>query len=302
MPSRRSTPKVPALGSAGFGVSGVKVAPLQAPAGLPQVTTDKGAGNKYLQLANLQAPKPPPTTVGGIKQAAAAQGPPSTVQTVKNASKEGLKNLVKPQPPTQTTPAPAVAANTAAQQALALQQQLQAQTQQLQAQAMFMSQLNQQAGAQAAAAQPGHQQADATAHAVGYTPSGHAQADAVGWAQTQLGVPYVFGAENPAGKAGGPGAAFDCSGLTEWVASKFGVSLPHSAAQQYDMLPHVGGKGLVPGDLVFYSYHGSGVDHVAIYIGGGQQIAAPSAGRDVLIQSVDWDNFVGGGRWLPRKG
>jgi hypothetical protein len=43
-----------------------------------------------------------------------------------------------------------------------------------------------------------------------------------------------------------------------------------------------------PGDLVFFDHSSSraGVDHVGIYIGGGQMIAAPQEGESVKVQSV----------------
>jgi cell wall-associated NlpC family hydrolase len=71
-------------------------------------------------------------------------------------------------------------------------------------------------------------------------------AAAVRLAETQLGVPYVFGAESP-------GSAFDCSGLTQWVFGSLGVSIPRTAAEQWAALPHLGaGVPWQPGDLVFF--------------------------------------------------
>ena len=48
---------------------------------------------------------------------------------------------------------------------------------------------------------------------------------------------------------------FDCSGLTSYVYSKFGVSLPHNAAAQFNTAygASVGSMdNLKPGDLVFF--------------------------------------------------
>lgn len=47
--------------------------------------------------------------------------------------------------------------------------------------------------------------------------------------RAMFGAPYVFGAENPPGDAGGPGAAFDCSGLVDWAHNTVGVDLPHGS-------------------------------------------------------------------------
>ena len=61
-------------------------------------------------------------------------------------------------------------------------------------------------------------------------PTGAAQR-AVQFALAQVGKPYVFG-------AAGPGA-YDCSGLTMMAWKAGGVSLPHSAADQYNYGHHV---------------------------------------------------------------
>jgi cell wall-associated NlpC family hydrolase len=128
------------------------------------------------------------------------------------------------------------------------------------------------------------------------------QEKALSAATAVIGAPYnSIGDFNPPGAAGGPGTAFDCSGLTKWVASKVGVDLPHSAAQQYAMLPHVSGQNLQPGDLVFFSYGRLGpgaVDHVGIYKGNGQMIVSNSPGGAVQVQDVNWSAFVGGGRYI----
>jgi cell wall-associated NlpC family hydrolase len=111
-------------------------------------------------------------------------------------------------------------------------------------------------------------------------------------ARSVIGVPYVFGAADPA-------IGFDCSGLTMWAWAHAGVSLPHSSTLQYASLPHVDRTALQPGDLIFSSYGrlGSGViDHVALYVGGGQTIAATSPSSPVAYGGIDWDAYVGAAR------
>jgi cell wall-associated NlpC family hydrolase len=107
-----------------------------------------------------------------------------------------------------------------------------------------------------------------------------------------LGSPYVFGAADPA-------VGFDCSGLTMWAWAHAGVSLPHSSTLQYTSLPHVDRSDLQPGDLIFSSYGrlGSGVvDHVGLYVGGGQMIAASNPSTGVAYRPIDRDAYVGAAR------
>jgi cell wall-associated NlpC family hydrolase len=111
-------------------------------------------------------------------------------------------------------------------------------------------------------------------------------------ARSVVGSPYVFGAADPS-------VGFDCSGLTMWAWAHAGVWLPHSSTAQYSALPHIDRSQLQPGDLVFSSYGrlGSGViDHVALYIGGGQTIAASNPSTGVAYRSIDWNAYVGAGR------
>ncbi|MBV9487012.1 MAG: C40 family peptidase [Frankiaceae bacterium] len=120
-------------------------------------------------------------------------------------------------------------------------------------------------------------------HPPAYTGAAAGQAAvAVKFAYAQLGKPYVWGGAGP--------NSFDCSGLTMRAWGAAGVSLPHSAAGQQGMLHSVSLSAMQPGDLVFY---GSPAYHVAIYIGGGRQIAAPHTGTVVQIQSVSGATSAG---------
>jgi cell wall-associated NlpC family hydrolase len=111
-------------------------------------------------------------------------------------------------------------------------------------------------------------------------------------AESQEGVPYVWGGESPKGSAS-PG--FDCSGLTAWSWGQVGVSLPHySGAQMADSTP-VPISDLQPGDLLFYGPGGS--EHVAMYAGPGEMIEAPFTGAVVWVTALRLGNgFVGAGR------
>ncbi|KAB1915089.1 C40 family peptidase [Micromonospora sp. AMSO31t] len=107
---------------------------------------------------------------------------------------------------------------------------------------------------------------------------------AVRYAYGAIGKPYGYGDEGP--------GSYDCSGLTlaSWRAA--GKSLPHNAAMQWNATSRISRGSLQPGDLVFYS----GLGHVALYVGGGQIIDAPSAGRNVNKRDMDIMSIAGYGR------
>jgi cell wall-associated NlpC family hydrolase len=104
--------------------------------------------------------------------------------------------------------------------------------------------------------------------------SGRAGA-AVSYAYGALGKPYVWAADGPDG--------YDCSGLTLAAWRAAGVSLPHNAAMQWDATTHISRSQIAPGDLVFYESLG----HVAIYVGSGKVIHAPTFGDVVKVSSID---------------
>ena len=119
-------------------------------------------------------------------------------------------------------------------------------------------------------------------------PAGPPGVRAVYWAETQLGVAYQWGAEDP-------GVGFDCSGLTSWAWRMAGASLAHYSGSQYQAATPVAPADLEPGDLLFYGPGGS--EHVAMYIGGGDMIEAPRTGETVWVTPVrTGDGFAGAGR------
>jgi cell wall-associated NlpC family hydrolase len=118
-------------------------------------------------------------------------------------------------------------------------------------------------------------------------PASGGAATAVAAAESQIGVPYVWGGESP-------GRGFDCSGLTQWAWRQAGVDLPRTAAAQYDAIPHIPLSDLQPGDLLFWGF--GGISHVGMYVGGGDIINAPDTGEVVRVQAI-WNNgLVGAGR------
>ncbi|GAB3418963.1 C40 family peptidase [Flindersiella endophytica] len=108
---------------------------------------------------------------------------------------------------------------------------------------------------------------------------------ALAFAKKQVGEPYVFGADGM--------STWDCSGLTMMAWDAAGVSLPHSAKQQYYQGPKVSRSQLEPGDLVYYY---SGISHVAIYAGNGMILHAPRPGKNVEYAPMDEMPYVGATR------
>jgi cell wall-associated NlpC family hydrolase len=118
-------------------------------------------------------------------------------------------------------------------------------------------------------------------------PASGGAATAVAAAESQIGVPYVWGGESP-------GSGFDCSGLTQWAWRQAGVDLPRTAAAQYGAIAHVPLSDLQPGDLLFWGF--GGISHVGMYVGGGDIINAPESGELVRIQAIWNSGLVGAGR------
>jgi peptidoglycan DL-endopeptidase CwlO len=117
---------------------------------------------------------------------------------------------------------------------------------------------------------------DRTSQDLPNIPASGRGAIAVNAALSQLGDPYVWGADGP--------SSYDCSGLTMYAWGKAGVSLSHSSKAQVGEGRRVSRSELAPGDLVFYY---SPVSHVAIYLGNGRIVHAPRPGKSVEIAPLD---------------
>jgi cell wall-associated NlpC family hydrolase len=112
---------------------------------------------------------------------------------------------------------------------------------------------------------------------------------ALSFAARQLGTPYLWGGTGTGG--------FDCSGLVQAAYRGAGVSLPRVAQDQFDAGPAVpAGAGVEPGDLIFFGSGPAGVDHVGLYVGGGEMIDAPHTGALVRFDDSDWSDLVGATR------
>lgn len=115
-------------------------------------------------------------------------------------------------------------------------------------------------------------------------------ATVVSTARNYIGSKYVYGATGP--------SSFDCSGFTQYVFKLHGVSLNRTAAAQYSNGVAVDRSNLQPGDLVMFGK--SGINHVGIYIGGGQIVHAANPSRGVTIDTITSgyynNNYVGARR------
>ena len=107
-----------------------------------------------------------------------------------------------------------------------------------------------------------------------------AAAQAIAYAQRQIGLPYLWGGTGP--------GAFDCSGLVMQAYASAGVHIARTSQDQWATEPHVSSPQ--PGDLVFYP----GADgtwtspgHVALVVENGKMIEAYATGypiREVPIR------------------
>ena len=114
-------------------------------------------------------------------------------------------------------------------------------------------------------------------------------ATAIGYAEAQLGKPYLWGGTGP--------DAFDCSGLVMMAYQAAGISIARTSEAQWATLPHVPASQVEPGDLVFFA----GADgtptspgHVGLVIGGGQMIEAYATGFPVRVSTYGSASSAGG--------
>lgn len=111
-----------------------------------------------------------------------------------------------------------------------------------------------------------------------------------------LGLKYVWG-----GASLTKGA--DCSGFTQQIYKKFGVSLPHKASYQAKMGTKITSKSdLRAGDLVFFGSKNN-ITHVGIYGGDGKFIESPHTGASVRVSKLSSrKDFVSGSRFSGISG
>ena len=99
------------------------------------------------------------------------------------------------------------------------------------------------------------------------------------YAQNFVGNPYRYGGTSLTNGT-------DCSGFTMSVYSHFGYSIPRTSSSQsgYGTKVSLDTGSLQPGDLIFYT-SGGRVNHVAMYIGGGQVVHASNPDDGIKISN-----------------
>lgn len=108
---------------------------------------------------------------------------------------------------------------------------------------------------------------------------------ALGVAQTQLGVPYVWGGSTP-------GVGLDCSGLTSYCYSATGYSIGRTTGAQYASARYVLSLSQAqPGDVLYTGGHVG----ICAAAGGGSYIHAPQPGEVVCYSS--YQQFFCALRW-----
>lgn len=104
------------------------------------------------------------------------------------------------------------------------------------------------------------------------------------YVQQFVGNPYRYGGNSLT-------SGIDCSGFTQQIMAKFGYSISRTSSSQSGDGRAVSTSNLRAGDLVFYGDGGS-IDHVALYIGGGQVVhasnSAPYPRGGIKISNVNY--------------
>lgn len=123
------------------------------------------------------------------------------------------------------------------------------------------------------------------------------RSDLIAIAKSKLGSPYKWGQAGP--------NSFDCSGFIQYCYKQaYSIDLGHSSKAMSQKGTTVSKDQLQPGDLVFFTTDRSGnVNHVGIYIGGGEFIHASSSsynGHQVHINPINTGFYSEVYKWGKR--
>ena len=104
-----------------------------------------------------------------------------------------------------------------------------------------------------------------------------------------VGNPYVYGGTSLTNGT-------DCSGFTQSVFKKFGISLPRTSGEQASSGSRVEVSNLQAGDIVYYT-SGGRVNHVAIYIGNGKVVHASNPRDGIKVSKYNYRKPAGARRY-----
>lgn len=102
----------------------------------------------------------------------------------------------------------------------------------------------------------------------------------VAYARQFLGNPYVYGGTSLTNGA-------DCSGFTQGVYKNFGITTGRTSRDQAVKGRQIPIDSVQPGDLLFYA-SGDYINHVTLYIGGGQVIHASNPTTGIIISPYNY--------------
>lgn len=103
-----------------------------------------------------------------------------------------------------------------------------------------------------------------------------------------VGNPYVYGGSSLT-------HGTDCSGFSQSVFRKFGISLPRTSSDQSRVGKKISVSSARAGDLIFYARNGR-VNHVAICIGGGRVVHASNPSTGITTSNINYRTPYGARR------
>ncbi|MDO4268081.1 MAG: SH3 domain-containing C40 family peptidase [Eubacteriales bacterium] len=112
----------------------------------------------------------------------------------------------------------------------------------------------------------------------------------VAYAKQFLGNPYVYGGTSLTNGA-------DCSGFTQQIFKNFGITTGRSSRDQAARVKEIPVSEAQPGDVLFYA-SGDYINHVAIYIGGGEVIHASNPTTGITISPYNYRTPCKAGTFL----